>query len=33
VAFNRPRQLMTLRRLIADRTGFDDAVGAARSLA
>jgi 3-phenylpropionate/trans-cinnamate dioxygenase ferredoxin reductase component len=31
VAFNRPRPLMQLRRLIAERTGFDDAVAAARS--
>jgi 3-phenylpropionate/trans-cinnamate dioxygenase ferredoxin reductase subunit len=31
VAFNRPRQLMQLRQLIAERTGFDDALAAARS--
>jgi len=31
VAFNRPRSLMRLRRLIADRAAFDDAVRAARA--
>ncbi len=30
VAFNRPRPLMQLRRLIAERTGFDDAVATVR---
>ena len=30
VAFNRPRALMRLRRLVAARTGFDDAVAASR---